>query len=274
MTAFPLQPRSATEIVDISLRFVRECYAQLTTLTGAALLPYLALLVLVGRDRVTPFAAAPITIVQLLCTAVAEAATIVAVSARYLSDDASVGPALRSTLRRLPAILGASIVRWLLVFIVAMLVAIIPGILAAVLLQSLGSAVLVVVGILVGIIPGIYAAARTFAVVPVLMLEGRGAVEAVSRAWELAKGAVGRIVLTLCIAWVIYFGIAFAVGGVLGVLVGRNSVLGAVLTAVLLVLVYPFIGVVTTLLYYDLRVRREGFDLEMMAKDLGAKQLA
>ncbi len=273
MTAFPLQPRSATEIVDISLRFVRECYAQLTTLTGAALLPYLALLVLVGRDRVTPFAAAPITIVQLLCTAVAEAATIVAVSARYLSDDASVGPALRSTLRRLPAILGASIAWWLLVFVVTtLLIAIITDILDTVQMPNTARAAMA--AMLLGIIGGIYAAARTFAVVPVLMLEGRGAVEAVSRAWELAKGAVGRIVLTLCIAWVIYFGIAFAVGGVLGVLVGRNSVLGAVLTAVLLVLVYPFIGVVTTLLYYDLRVRREGFDLEMMAKDLGAKQLA
>lgn len=274
MTAFPLQPRSATEIIDASLRFVRECYAQLTTLTGAALLPYLVLLVLVGRDRMNPFAAAPIAIVQLLCTAVAEAATIVAVSGRYLHDDASVGPALLSTLRRLPAILGASIVRWLFVFVAAMLIAIIPGILAAVLLQPLGSAAVVVVGVVVGIIPGIYAAARTFAVVPVLMLEGRGVVEAVSRAWELAKGGVGRIVLTLCLAWVIYFGIAFAAGGVLGLLVGRNSVLGAVLTAALLVLVYPFIGVVTTLLYYDLRVRREGFDLEMMAKDLGTTQLA
>jgi len=36
------------------------------------------------------------------------------------------------------------------------------------------------------------------------------------------------------------------------------------------VLFYPIVSVVTTLIYYDLRVRKEAFDLEMMASELGA----
>jgi hypothetical protein len=33
-------------------------------------------------------------------------------------------------------------------------------------------------------------------------------------------------------------------------------------------LIYPFFTVVITLLYYDLRIRKEGFDLEIMATEL------
>jgi len=35
-------------------------------------------------------------------------------------------------------------------------------------------------------------------------------------------------------------------------------------------LYYPFIVAVQTVLYYDLRVRNEGFDVEMMSAALGA----
>jgi uncharacterized membrane protein len=35
------------------------------------------------------------------------------------------------------------------------------------------------------------------------------------------------------------------------------------------VLAYPVLSVVATLLYYDLRIRKEGFDLTMIARELG-----
>ena len=33
--------------------------------------------------------------------------------------------------------------------------------------------------------------------------------------------------------------------------------------------IYPLLAVVSTLLYYDLRIRKEGFDLEIMSRELG-----
>jgi hypothetical protein len=35
------------------------------------------------------------------------------------------------------------------------------------------------------------------------------------------------------------------------------------------VLAYPFLYVLTTLLYYDFRVRKEAYDLEMLSTSLG-----
>ena len=41
-----------------------------------------------------------------------------------------------------------------------------------------------------------------------------------------------------------------------------------VLESVLQIFIYPFVYVVMTVLYYDLRVRKEGFDLELLASAL------
>jgi hypothetical protein len=50
----------------------------------------------------------------------------------------------------------------------------------------------------------------------------------------------------------------------------RNPTVSAVVGAIIMCFAYPFLGVVTTLLYYDLRVRKEGFDLEVMTEQLAA----
>ncbi len=55
----------------------------------------------------------------------------------------------------------------------------------------------------------------------------------------------------------------------------QPSLLLAVITtvaasAIATIIVTPFQAAVTTVLYYDLRVRREGFDLQLLADQLGA----
>jgi len=57
------------------------------------------------------------------------------------------------------------------------------------------------------------------------------------------------------------------IGGIVGAALG-GSRLGMVLfiiPMILQVFVYPFVYVVQTVLYYDLRVRKEAFDLELLA---------
>ena len=54
-----------------------------------------------------------------------------------------------------------------------------------------------------------------------------------------------------------------------GVLGEETALLAVMLAvAVLQMLVYPFFYSLTTVIYYDLRVRKEGFDLEMLASSL------
>ena len=53
-------------------------------------------------------------------------------------------------------------------------------------------------------------------------------------------------------------------------LLGKGEVLSTVVVAVVSLLIYPLLSCVFTLFYYDLRVREEAFDLEMLSQQLGA----
>ena len=43
--------------------------------------------------------------------------------------------------------------------------------------------------------------------------------------------------------------------------------------ALVTVLVYPMVPIVSTLLYYDLRIRSEGYDLELLSGELDGAPL-
>jgi hypothetical protein len=105
----------------------------------------------------------------------------------------------------------------------------------------------------------------------VVVLEERSAGESFRRSWDLAKGEVGKILGTMVLAWlifiVLYALLIVIVGLIVGLLGSSNERMTSLLVAILLALVYPITGVVTTLLYYDIRVRREGYDLELMARE-------
>jgi hypothetical protein len=50
--------------------------------------------------------------------------------------------------------------------------------------------------------------------------------------------------------------------------VGLNPIMGSVASSVLVIFVYPLIGICTALLYYDARIRKEGFDLQVLSSEL------
>ncbi|GAH25482.1 unnamed protein product, partial [marine sediment metagenome] len=60
--------------------------------------------------------------------------------------------------------------------------------------------------------------------------------------------------------------IAVAISWVLGLILGLIPVVGEIIGAILIT---PIAITGATLLYYDLRVRREGYNLEKMASELG-----
>lgn len=109
-------------------------------------------------------------------------------------------------------------------------------------------------------------------IVPIVMLEGRGVRASLRRSWMLAKSQFWRVLL---LAFVLYLFNLAVIGGptwvvtVLVLALTQNPTYIAFVTvavSALANLVFtPIWGVCVTLLYYDARVRREGFDLAWLA---------
>jgi hypothetical protein len=269
VTATQLKPRSATEIVDASFRLLRQSYLQLAAVTAVVLLPYIVLVAVFGVDMLHPGRVLGLSLVLICCAVLAEGAIVVAVSESYLDGTTRVGEALAAAGRRLPGLVGALILRGLVVGIGMVALLVVPGVALGLLLGK-SPGVLIGVLVLLAIAPLIYLILRTLFVTAVLMLEQTGAVNSVARSWSLAGGQMWRVLLTMLLAWVIYAAVFTILNLSVNAVLSRNPTVSAVVGAIIMCFAYPFLGVVTTLLYYDLRVRKEGFDLEVMTEQLAA----
>ena len=130
------------------------------------------------------------------------------------------------------------------------------------------------------VIPGIILALGLALAVPVVVLEpGMSASAALSRSWELTRGSRWRISglgFTLLVLLYVPF---VAVTGLFALMLPHSAVnaLGQASVASIVVLtigglvqmlIYPLFYCVLTVTYYDVRVRKEGFDLELLASSL------
>lgn len=133
---------------------------------------------------------------------------------------------------------------------------------------------LIALGLLFFIVPGIVFACGLLLSTPALVLEDIPRItDAMGRSWALTRGYRLKIFVALLVAFVLLLIPGAALSAFLG---SRADTLGEttlvlvlmIVQSVLQILVYPFFYVVTTVLYYDLRVRKEGLDLEMLAASL------
>lgn len=233
-----LRPRTAVEIVDAAFRITRLNYAALVTAMAVVMAPAV-LLGLVLPPTWAPLA----SLLQNLLIPVADGAVIAIVSDAYLGRAVDPGTGLRALGGRVGSLIGASFMRG---FMLAL-------------------------GFLLLIVPGLIVAAWTFAMPMAIVLEGRRAGESFSRSRELARGHVGRVLATLVLLIVIFIVVMIGVAVTLGIAtaaLGIGERLGELLVNLVFIAVYPLVGVGGTLLYYDLRIRKEGFDLEVMAREL------
>ena len=134
-------------------------------------------------------------------------------------------------------------------------------------------------GFLALVIPGIYLACRICVATPAALLEDIGASDSIRRSFDLTRDFAGRAfmiyLLSLAMAWAIIavFQMPFAL---LITLNGRHSPLFVLWTVLMQVgnfigsvLVAPVSTIGFALYYYDLRVRKEAFDLQMMMQAVG-----
>ena len=170
-------------------------------------------------------------IVSIVASVLMAGAMIHAVSEHYVRQRISVGEAYRFALRRLGAMLGAVILAGLAVF--GMIITVI------------------------GIPAAVYFGVRWLFVQQAALLEGLGPRAALSRSSTLVKANWWRV-----------FGIILVVGiiGVVAsIILGLIPVVGSIIASVL---VTPISVTAGMLLYYDLRVRKEGYSLEALASEL------
>jgi hypothetical protein len=239
------QPRTATEILDTSFRFYRAHFGNLLVLCALLLVPPVLIAALTPQ---------PIQfVVQLvgnLMFLVCQGAIAVLVAAALEQDRAlSAGEVLRALGDRAGSVIAVSIM----------------------------SGILIMIGTLFLVIPGVLIAVWTVVATPVAAIEGLKNSAALGRSRELTRGQFWHVLGTMFLSWVIVvvfvLGAALVLGLVFG-MVGMPSGLTQMLSALLMVPLFPLIGVATSLLYYDLRVRSEGADVQAMMEALPENAVA
>jgi len=129
-------------------------------------------------------------------------------------------------------------------------------------------------GFLLLIIPGVIFFLRLVFAATVVVVEGKKGTKAMGRSWNLAKGSMGKIFLTIFLTGILagiaqgIIAIPFAIiGQVMGG--GAKSFAAFIAQAAASTIATPFAAIVNVLLYFDMRIRKEAFDLTVMAQELG-----
>ncbi|MGH7151135.1 MAG: hypothetical protein ACREIU_10570, partial [Planctomycetota bacterium] len=246
---FELRPMGVGEILDRALRVYLLNLGGLLPIALVVLVP-LALIGLAlgeaGQTEGSPSRASKLAVVlgtsatNLFGWTLLQGSLIQAVSDVYLGNRAGVQTAFGRAFRRVLPMLGAALLMTIAIF----------------------------VGFLLLIVPGILWLAALSCVNAAVMLESRSVLGSFRRSRELTRGfrkkALLLIVLASLIGW-IWGALVGAVSGWLDL--GPASL--TVLTHAANVFYAPFYAVVTILLYYDLRIRKEAFDLEVLAREMG-----
>jgi hypothetical protein len=140
--------------------------------------------------------------------------------------------------------------------------------------------VILVVAFICLILPGIYFAVAFSVALPVLLVERIGGFKALGRSVDLVRGRWWPTLGTLLVAAILVAVIQFVIGIIIGIVLGivfhgsggspvLAVVLGRLLDGVSRMVSIPFYAAAITVIYYDLRVRKEGYDLQLLAEGIG-----
>ena len=129
------------------------------------------------------------------------------------------------------------------------------------------------------VIPGIYMACRLCVCIPAALLENLGPRESLERSFGLTKDNAGRAFLIFLLYVVILYAAIFLVDIPIGIgaqSAAHDPAMLRVWTALMQignfvagVLVTPILTIASSIFYFDLRVRKEAFDLQLMMNPLG-----
>lgn len=211
------------------------------------------------------------TPVTALATTILTGLLIVSVSRSVLGQVATVGEVLRSW--RVWLVVGFTFLSGVAVLVVASVLT--TGVVLLAVNDQIGPAVLLgLAGGLAFVVAAVWFSTRTLLVPPALMLEGKKFWPTIARAWRLTRGSFWRLfgiylltsILAGIIAQIIVFPATLIAQLVLRdptatsfgsfVVIGIANVIASTLST-------TFVSSVVALLYIDVRMRREGLDVEL-----------
>jgi hypothetical protein len=184
----------------------------------------------------------------------AAAAILHVIAQEFIDQHATLGEAIRFANRRFVGLFGTSLLGSLITFL---------GLLC--------------------VVPGILFLIWFVLVAQVVVVEGFTGVKALGRSMKLTEGHRGRVIGLGLLFFVMMGILMFSVGlfeevipsteliesdrGEMEVLNFRNYAIQVLLSTLLIILVQTYRSVCWTLLYFDLRIRKEGYDIELAARE-------
>lgn len=257
----PLRQMGIGELIDAAVKLYRRDWLALMGIVAFVLVPVTFAQFWLTQGMIGPMiatqtpsaeAATQFLIVTLVVFAIQfvivqpflVAAIARAAADAYLGERVSIGRTYQYALRKLPAILWITIL----------------------------TSIVTLIGFILLIIPGIIAFVRLALAPPVVVVEDVRGTKAIGRSWRLTKGHFWRLLGLLILS-----GLIAGVGALiitipteiialsLGVGGWPVSALGSALATVLIT---PFSMLIIVLFYFDMRIRKEGFDIEVMAQEL------
>jgi len=232
---YEIRPMSFGEILDTGFRLVRN-HALL--LIGCALPLYLPLAFAGEQINATNpttrvvFGIIPMLLIGLLSPIVTAALTL-AIGEFYLGRSVTFAQAIRGALGMFVPLVGT--------FLLAGLA--------------------VIGGLLLLIVPGVYLALCFYLATTIAVLEKVYGTKALSRSRELMRGSLLRALGIVLLTWVVLVALGAGVAFVLGLI----PMLGPVGAGFVNAVSVAYFTAVSVVLYFDIRCRKEAFDLEHLA---------
>jgi hypothetical protein len=213
-------------------------------------------------------------LLEIIGYLLATGAAVRIVSDAYLGRSAGAGRALGFAVGKMWGIFVSGLAATIVIFIAA-----IPAMITvfyAVMTFATGDlgtgGALFAAGLVLCLLP-IYIATGYAVTVQSVVLEKLPApTSALGRSWSLTKGHRGRAIVLWIVVLILLVLFSAGVGIVAEMLRALSPPLWIAAVAALSlvrIMVYPLIACVFTLLYYDLRVRKEAFDLEHLSQQIG-----
>jgi hypothetical protein len=272
------RPLSFGDLFDEVFSLYRQNFLLFVGITGVVYIPFEVLSQLLTPHPLerpfTPEQAAGATntllaggLLLLVAALLSQAALTKAIGERYLGQPTSVATAYGFALQRFFPFLGTLILMGL---------AFLAAIFAAAILGFVLGLILFWLAIPIMLLPIIITAIWLAFVFPVFVVENRAFFDAMGRSRELAKGNWRRIFLV----WLIVILLSLIVGSALALFsvalfgpfpTGLQAVLAGIITGLAEALAVPIGLTAFVLLYFDIRVRKEGFDLHILAQEMAAR---
>jgi hypothetical protein len=201
-------------------------------------------------------------LMTLLVAAVFTGAVIDAAAAAHLGQDRSLGQSLGIGFRSSLRIFFAGVLATIAVSLV--------GVVFNVASAGVDNGLVLFLIFCVYTFIQIYLQASWFVSPVVATVEGHGPVSALRRSWQLSTGFRWRIVGLVLLLIVLFLVLFVLVVVVIGLIASANQGAGVVAFFIAIFAAIPiwmplFFGTMTVL-YYDLRVRKEGLDLQLAAE--------